>query len=676
LSPKPIFQRFFVLLIFGLHILSCVNESVKAKPSIEINDSIAVWIAASKSKVLSKIERKKRLIKSYEAIRASKIDSLQLRYLSAISYQHLKLGDTLLFRKRNKEALFFAEKLKDNFALGDLHWNCASFYINSQLYNKAFYHFNLAHRYFDRGDYLNESAMTEFGMAFIKGRFKDYHGSEILIFKAINKFKRIENYKELCSSYNHLGQLQSDIKEYDRALYYYNKAIEYVDKVKNNQYLYSVIYNNIGNVFLEKKEYAEAIRYYDKVLEDKEKFKNINDFARIIDNKAYCRFLMKDTTNVAASFKEVLQIRDSVNNVGGLIISKKHLGEYYAYKQDTLAAINYITEANSLAKSNKNSRDYLETLYLLSIIDHKNSSKYLKKHVLFNDSMQIVERKIQNRFTRIAYETDEYKVENERLSLQKIWILFTSFALISILSLVYFLRVQKSKNENLQLENQQQKANEKIYLITLQQQEKLEKEKIKDRNRIAAELHDGILSKLFGARVGLGFIDIIGSKVLKDKHQLFLDELQIIEKEIREVSHVLSNNSEGTQINFTTIISQLLDNKCKTGNIKYLLDFNKHIQWQIIDEKTKVNLYRILQEALQNILKYAFAENVSVNFSLGATKKLSIVIKDDGVGFEVGKKRKGIGIKNMKSRIDELNGTFHIYSQPNQGTIIEIQMPI
>jgi len=57
-------------------------------------------------------------------------------------------------------------------------------------------------------------------------------------------------------------------------------------------------------------------------------------------------------------------------------------------------------------------------------------------------------------------------------------------------------------------------------------------------------------------------------------------------------------------------------------------------------------------------------------------KKIALEIKDDGVGFNVKQKKKGIGIKNMKSRVEKIHGIFSIHSRPNEGTIINIQIPI
>ncbi|MBP0904615.1 tetratricopeptide repeat protein [Mariniflexile gromovii] len=670
-----LFQIFALLIPLSFIITqSCGKKTPNKEILISANDSITYFINASKNENFNLAKRKLFLLKSYLYLKKSEIDTVQVRNLSTIAFQNLKLGDTTLFKKRNEEAMAIANDLKDSFALGDLHWNYASYYNRIEVFDSAFYHFNSAYTYFDKSGHLYESAKTQYGMAYIKGRFEDYSGSEVLTFKAIEKFKKIQNAQSLYACYNHLALLQNDVQEYDRALFYYNKAIEYLNDMDDNDFSREEILHNIGNTYLKKGDYTDALNYFDKVLDNKNlKLKDINQYARVLGNKAYCNLLMKDTINVLKHLNESLRIRDSLNNKSGIVTSKILLSNYYTFKQDTVRAVNYAKEANSLAEEIKNSRDYLRTLSILAKLDIKNSPKYLEKHIQFSDSLQLIERKIQNKFTRIEYETDEYIEETERLAKQKIWIIITGIGLFLIFGLLFIIRMQKSNTEKLMLENEQQKANEQVYLITLKQQEKLEKEKVKERNRIAEELHDGILGKLFGTRVGLGFLDIQGDENLKKSHQLFLDELQVIEKEIREVSHKLSDNFDNSQAHFSDIIHKLIENKRRISNIEYELVFDDHIDWQQINEVVKVNLYRIIQESIQNIIKYASAKNVTINFSIN-NGDLTMTIKDDGIGFNIKRKKKGIGIKNMKSRAEKINAVFNIYSKVNEGTIIEIKI--
>ncbi|WP_363322531.1 tetratricopeptide repeat protein [uncultured Tenacibaculum sp.] len=509
-------------------------------------------------------------------------------------------------------------------------------------------------------------------MANIKGRLRDYSGSEILTIEAIKIFKEINNYEELYTSYTLLGLLQEDIKEYDKALIYYNKSLEYFSKVEDKEKYYLASYNNIGNVYRKKGFYKKAIEAYNKDLRKK----NIPlHRATLIDNKCLARLFIGDTIDIKKDFYKALFIRDSLKNKSGILTSNINISDYYKYIKDTINAIKYAQVANKLARELKNGDNYLTTLNQLANLDTENAKKYLDRYIEFNDSLVSAERRTQNKFTRIEFETDEYIAETERLNQQRIWIIVTSIGGILILSLLYFLRVQKVRNEKLRLEAEQQKANEEVYILTLQQQAKLEEERVNERNRISAELHDGILGKLFGTRVNLGFLAMGMQPDTQEKHQAFLDELQDIEKEIRDVSHKLSDNFDDASVNFTNIIEQLLKDKSVIGRFEYQFNFDKNIVWKSINEVTKANLYRIIQEALQNIIKHAKAKNVILDLSINK-KELIISLQDDGVGFNTEKKKKGIGIKNINSRVAKIGSRLEIQSKENQGTTLTIKTPL
>ncbi|WP_047789728.1 tetratricopeptide repeat-containing sensor histidine kinase [Tenacibaculum mesophilum] len=634
---------------------------------IKQNDSIKIWLKQAKSKKLDIKSKKKLLLKSYDCIINNK-EKLPLE-LSSIAYEFYKLKDTTFFFKINKEALQLATQTKHTYAIGDAHWNYATYYIKLEFYDKGYYHLDKAFQNFIEKDFKDEASQILQGMSRIKGRFRDYTGAEILNIKAIKLFKELKNYKRLHTSYNHLAQLQFDIKEYDRALYYYEKAIKNYQKSTKKKYI--AIYNNIGNVYKEIKNYKKALYYYN--IELKNRLTPIQ-YSMVIDNRAHCKLLMNDIKNIKEDFFKSLSIRDSLKNKEGIVSSKIHISDYYKYIKDTTKALQYAKEANSLAKELKNGGDYLTTLKQLANLDKQNSKKHLDRYIEFNDSLISAERRIQNKFTRIEFETDEYIEETERLSQQRIWIIVTSFAGLLVLSLLYFLRVQKVRNEKLKLEAEQQKANEEVYVLTLQQQAKLEEERVNERNRISAELHDGVLGKLFGTRVNLGFLAMQMKPETQEKHQAFLDELQEIEKEIRDVSHRLSDNFDSSNINFTTILTQLLKDRSTIGNFSYKFNFDKTIPWNEINEVTKANVYRIIQEALQNIIKHAKAKNVTLDASF-KREELIISLKDDGIGFNAEKKKKGIGIKNITARVEKLGGTLEFISKENQGTTLVIITP-
>ena len=181
----------------------------------------------------------------------------------------------------------------------------------------------------------------------------------------------------------------------------------------------------------------------------KSEVKAFNTYLDFLKSKVYDAHLRLKNDNEDISSKAIK------NEYLGIIVSKMHLAEFFQRTKDTIKAINYAKDANILAKKIKNNRDYLASLKLLSILNEKDAKGYLEKYIKYNDSLQNFEREIQNRFTRIAFETDEYIEETEYLSRQKTWIIIISLVVLLLLSLIYYIHIQNSRNKNLLLETEQ-----------------------------------------------------------------------------------------------------------------------------------------------------------------------------------------------------------------------------
>ena len=96
-----------------------------------------------------------------------------------------------------------------------------------------------------------------------------------------------------------------------------------------------------------------------------------------------------------------------------------------------------------------------------------------------------------------------------------------------------------------------------------------------------------------------------------------------------------------------------------------------------LGEAISINVYRIIQEAMNNCLKHAEAKNISISLD-NKKKQLALVFKDDGVGFDTTllAKTKQFGLIGMQERVKSLNGIFSIKSTPNKGTLINITIPL
>ena len=188
-------------------------------------------------------------------------------------------------------------------------------------------------------------------------------------------------------------------------------------------------------------------------------------------------------------------------------------------------------------------------------------------------------------------------------------------------------------------------------------------------------MHDGVIGKIFGTRLGLGFLNMNGDSETLSKHQLYINELQQIEKDIRAISHELKNELLSSKKDFIKIIESLIEEQKATSDINYKIIFDNNIYWDKIDDIVKINFYRIIQEALQNIKKHANATHVKILLNL-ESDILNLSVIDNGMGFDSENISKGIGIKNMRSRAQKLKGSLSINSKFNKGTEITISIPV
>ncbi|OYX27611.1 MAG: hypothetical protein B7Z06_03995 [Flavobacteriales bacterium 32-35-8] len=511
---------------------------------------------------------------------------------------------------------------------------------------------------------------------------QDYLGSQTTTIQQINLILSLadsqENRELLSDAYNLLGVNLRRLKEYNKALEYFQKSIdiskgtlyEYVNK------LYAKI--NIAEVYKEIGDYKKVFDIYDELLEDPDLFKkDANGFATILSNYAYTLFLTKEksTTKIDSFFTKAHQIFEDLQLPYELSASSNDMSEFYYSINEKDKALSFAEKSYRISNSIQLYEEELRALKQLSKLKEGDEGKaYLYEYIALNDSLIANERANRNKFARIQFETDEYIKATERLSTQNILISIIAVILTLSMGLLYFIRLQQGKHQKLLFDKEQQEANQEIYSLMLRQQAKLEEGRMQERHRIAEDLHDGILSQLLGTRMNLGFLDIKGDKDTLEDYQRFLNEIQKIEKEIRLLSHELKGDEALTKTNFESIMDHYLKTQSLVGHFKYEL-INKGILFDSINDFTKVNMYRILQEAIQNIIKHAKANQVWIHFYLEA-KQLNLIIEDDGVGFDVQGDKKGIGLKNIASRVQKLKGSYKIESIPNKKTLIHIIVPV
>jgi signal transduction histidine kinase len=421
-----------------------------------------------------------------------------------------------------------------------------------------------------------------------------------------------------------------------------------------------VVYENKGLYRSAKNRYEKALNHENLYQE------NPKLYAMVLDNLAYVKLKSGDTARLPEMFYNALKIRDSIKHYDGISINKLHLSEYFLSSKDTINALKYGFEALDLSKRKNNNRDYLSSLLLLSKADVSNSSEHMSTYIKLNDSLQKQERGIRNKFARIRFETDEYISETERLNQRVLRISLISFGVLLVLVLLYIIKDQRSKNRVIKIK---QVANQEIYNLILAQQKNFEEGREKEKQHISRELHDGILGKLFGVRLSLDSLNDDDHKDIKKKRYDYIEEIQAIAEEIRLISHKL-NKSSIIDVDFKIVVEELIKKQHQAIQLKV----DTSIGWDDIGNDIKINFYRIIQEAINNIQKHSKATEVKVEIRKSGNK-LILQVRDNGIGFNTGKQKNGIGLKNMKTRSQDINGSFFINSN-SKGTLIEVTVNI
>ncbi|NNG11572.1 MAG: sensor histidine kinase, partial [Arenibacter sp.] len=365
---------------------------------------------------------------------------------------------------------------------------------------------------------------------------------------------------------------------------------------------------------------------------------------------------------------------DSIGDHRGLALTNFQIAEYYLGKQDTTMALEYAQNAKNISEQTSNNRRLLESLELIAKLDPINSSQYTQEYIKLNDSLLAEERAARNKFTRIRFETDEFIEQNELLTKQRqLWI-GIAVTLFVLAGFILIILDQRRKNQKLRFEQAQQKTNQEIFNLLLAQNKKVEEGKQLEKKRISEELHDGILGQMLGIRLILSGLNNKTDSDSVLKRGDLLKKLQQIEEEIRTISHELSRASQEKIHNFIVSIEELVQTIQESSEMKCHFEYDKIIDYDQLKGDIKINIYRIVQESLQNCIKHAKASEVDVRFE-SEKDCVKITITDNGVGFDQKKGKRGIGLKNINSRLEKLNGTYDIQSKIGHGTKVIVTIP-
>ena len=432
----------------------------------------------------------------------------------------------------------------------------------------------------------------------------------------------------------------------EKALLYHKKNFEY-QKGKDTLKL-GTTYNNIGNTLLKMKKFQEASRWFNRCLK-------IYEVTLLKKDDAYYY-------NFATVYTNLAQIATDLNNfekAEKLFVKAK----YFCIKSTNAEKLRDYYYQN--AKFNKKRKDLQKT------IDSQESYIKLRDSIFNKDrdrSLADLEAKYQNEKKEREIVANKSKIlESEFLLKQK----NNQFLLVGLLLIgflvVGFLMYRQQKLKNTQ---QAQTFELKQAISQIETQNKLQNQRL----AISKDLHDNIgaqLTFIISSVETAKFAPEIANTKLGNKLTKISDFTKDTIIELRDTIWAMNSSEisfEDLQIRISNFIEKAND-VSENSIFKFTIDANlNNIKLSSI---TGMNIYRTIQEAVNNALKHASAPEIVVAIS-AINDKINILITDNGFGFNKDAVMQGNGLQNMQKRIEEIGGTFNIKSEPGKGTKISI----
>ena len=193
-----------------------------------------------------------------------------------------------------------------------------------------------------------------------------------------------------------------------------------------------------------------------------------------------------------------------------------------------------------------------------------------------------------------------------------------------------------------------------------------------ERSRIARDLHDDISQQMALLKIDLELLNRVVEGEAAALTNETLERAQSIARSVHDLSHRL----HPAKLRLIGLVSALQGLRRELTQPDLDITFNHENVPQVLPEELALCLFRIVQEAMHNAIKYSHGHHVTVDLRGGADA-LRLTVADDGVGFDVATTwRKGIGLISMHERLEAVGGSLTIHSTPGSGTRLQVAVPL
>ncbi len=579
----------------------------------------------------------------------------------------------------------------------------------------------------ERSIELNLVGLEAWGHKFkgIYHQLKQQNDSALSEFEIATKlFGQSGNILEQANNQLSKAQMFLQLGRFDESLQSNFAALEVYDSMGDKRYM-DRVYNNIGQVYSLTEDHLEALPYFHKSLsinlERGDTTNLLYGYANLVSLHAYLN--NKDSVQYYAGLARKLFAKTSIYILEGNIEvavanTMKSQGEFNKALKGYEKAINAyekIDAKSGLAHANYNYGVLQDTLgrtsiakaFYLKAIDYSIQSSMLEIHKLathklkfiysgegdyrkafevslINDTLndQFLDQKKQESLTELQVSFDlrekenlinlqNVELERQEATIERDQVLIVGLVVVLCLgiTLLLIIRSQMRRKQLLIEKEAEIQVREAEINAVINSQEK-------ERNRFARDLHDGFGQLISVLKLNLSQLNEYSSKDLEKRQEVFKNGESVINEMYTELRNICFDLMPQTLMKkgISAALKELGERINKSTQVAcevLIFDNNKRLY-----EIEEISLFRITQEWVNNVLKYANADAITIQLTR-ESNELTLTIEDNGIGFNTDQfyNGKGNGWKNIQTRLNLINGEFDLDSRAGiKGTMVTVNL--
>jgi len=511
--------------------------------------------------------------------------------------------------------------------------------------------------------------LTAFGKAYYLTA--KYDSAAFYFDRAASILATVKSQASVADNYVELADLYARLKKYDKAIELNHIAISASPQTGARRMLMAAL-NQAGALYEAKHNYREALGYYRQAFDIGDSLDFVQK-TKENTSETFSRNFMKDVMGSlkqkSESEQDVLKTIDtkkSLNDTLALTINYFNLGVLYKSKRkypQSLEALQnclqYATKINYTAMQSSAVNEMADLYEQTG--DYRQSLIYLKKHValnaLSNTSHSKTIDELQTKY-EITQREDQVLQQQFEIAKRNYWMT----GIVVIILLMLFIGFIYYKQTKLKQRNIAMQA-----IIETEESE---------RKRIAQDLHDSVSQIMTAAKINL---TVIGGElpfVNDAQRKRFEKAIKLVDDGFREVRTISHNMMPWAlhETGLALVVKQFVENIENDG---IAINFFSRGFDLPFDATTEIILYRVLQECVNNVMKHANASRLDISL-IRDERNISLTIEDNGNGFDTAAPgiHEGIGLNNLRSRINFLKGKVELDSELGKGTLVSVYIPL